>query len=105
VLRAGNEACGVWVRAGSWSSQQLTDGFVPEDIAGTIGKPATLRRLVAAGLWLPADGGFHFHEWQVRNPSRAQVEADREAARKRQERWRRQRRNEDGSFGEGETDD
>lgn len=101
VIQAGNEAVGVWARTGSWSSQQLTDGFVPDDIANTIGRAAAVRRLVSSGLWLPVDGGFQFHEWELRNPTRAQVEADREAARKRQERWRRQRRDSDGTFTEG----
>ena len=36
TLRAGNEAIGVWVRAGAWCAAYLTDGLVPFEIAWTI---------------------------------------------------------------------
>jgi hypothetical protein len=82
VVAAGNEAIGVWVRAGSYASQQLTDGFVPDDIAALMGgrhASQTAQRLTSAGLWVPCQGGFTFHDWEDRNPTRAEVEADRQA--------------------------
>lgn len=88
TLAAGNAAMGLWVRAGSWSMQILTDGEVPADVARTLGTPAEARRLVAAGLWVPKDDGYEFHEWSDRQRSRVKVAADREAARVRQERAR-----------------
>ena len=36
VVAAGNEAMGLWVRAGSWSAAQLTDGFIPEHMANAM---------------------------------------------------------------------
>ena len=33
IVAAGNEAMGLWVRAGSWSAAQLTNGFIPEHMA------------------------------------------------------------------------
>ena len=33
TLRAGNEAIGVWVRAGAWATGYLTDGLIPFDVA------------------------------------------------------------------------
>lgn len=87
-VAAGNSAVGLWVRAGSWAMQQLTDGFVPRHIARTLGSNAEAKRLVEAGLWVEKDDGYIFHEWADRQPSRVQVEADREAAKERQRKAR-----------------
>lgn len=86
VMQAGNPAMGLWVRAGSWASQQLTDGYVPDDVARTLGSRAEIGRLVDSGLWLPGvTGGFQFHQWNEggRQPKRNDVEARREADRQR----------------------
>jgi hypothetical protein len=84
VLAAGNAAIGLWVRAGSWSMQQLTDGFVPKHIARTLGSSTEARRLVESGLWVEVDGGFQFHEWTDVQRTKEQVKADRHAASERQ---------------------
>jgi len=89
TIAAGNAAVGLWVRAGSWSMQILTDGEIPRDIARALGSPAEARRLVEAGLWIPKDGGYEFHEWSQRQRSRVRVAADREATRRRQEKFRK----------------
>lgn len=81
ALAAGNTALGLWVRAGSWSSQQLTDGFVPATMVPALGgghKDA--KALVHAGLWHQVEGGFQFHQWEQYQPTREQVEAERAAA-------------------------
>lgn len=79
VLQAGNAATGLWTRAGSWCAQQLTDGFVPDDIAVTLGTEAQAKRLVSAKLWARVAGGYQFHEWSSdnRNPTRESVLAKR----------------------------
>ena len=64
ALKAGNAACGLWVRAGSWSMQQLTDGFIPDHVLPTLGTKAEAKRLVDAGLWERAVTGYVFHEWE-----------------------------------------
>lgn len=100
VLAAGNAAAGLWARAGSWSMQQLTDGYVPAQVAQQLGTRAEIRRLVDAGLWVAKDDGYVFHEWDQRQPSRVQVHADREAAKERQRRARdaaKKRRDEGGA--------
>lgn len=96
--RAGDEAIGFWVRAGSYCMAYLTDGFVPEwwvkqQPKGT----AKARKLIAAGLWddgAEQDGekGYQFHEFvgPGRQDSREKVEADRELARKRKQKSRRE---------------
>lgn len=87
AVRAGNAALGLWTRAGSWCAQQLTDGFVPDEMVSVLGSASQAQRLVSAGLWTVVDGGYQFHEWtdSGRNPSRSEVlsrrqkEADKKA--------------------------
>ena len=93
VVAAGNEAMGLWVRAGSWSSQQLTDGFIPDHMIAAMGGGAD--RLIEVGLWTREDGGCRFHEWEQAQFTRAEIEAKREAERDRK---RRQRRTPGGQF-------
>jgi hypothetical protein len=89
-VAAGNAAMGLWVRAGSWCAHQLTDGYIPRDIALTMGKAAEIRRLVDVRLWIEKDDGYLFWQWNQpgRQPTRVQVEADREATKQRQARAR-----------------
>jgi len=84
VLDAGNKAMGLWVRAGAWSAQQLTDGFVPTQVVGMLGGTrADAQRLTDARLWVAEPGGWRFHEWSDRQPSRDKVVAERDAAAER----------------------
>lgn len=82
VLAAGNAAMGLWVRAGSWCAQHLTDGHVPTHAVRLLGNAGQARALVRAGLWLEREDGYQFHEWHDYQPTRAQVEEVREAKRK-----------------------
>lgn len=96
ITSAGNAAVGLWTRAGSWSAQHLTEGAVSHDMARTLGTRAEAARLVDVGLWVPIGDGYLFHEWSAIQPSKSSVLADREAARKRQQKAReraRQKRN------------
>lgn len=76
---------GVWALAGSWSSDNLTDGFVPADeLEGwDDDAPAIAARLVAAGLWhedtVEDEAGYRFNDWTILNPDAASVLARREA--------------------------
>ncbi|OBC03350.1 hypothetical protein A5784_14015 [Mycobacterium sp. 852013-50091_SCH5140682] len=89
--RAGDDAIGMWVRAGSFCMAYLTDGFVPDWWVRQQPKGvAKAKRLIAAGLWhggAERDGekGYQFHEFTGpgRQDSRAQIEADREKWRKK----------------------
>lgn len=97
TVAAGNEAMGLWVRAGSWCGSQLNDGFVPDYMAALMasampGANATADALVTVGLWDRVDSGYKFHDWEQFQPSgeKAQkVKAKRaEAGRKGAEaRW------------------
>ena len=88
VMIAGNAALGLWVRAGSWSMQMLTDGYIPSAIVRQLGTESQARKLVEARLWETAPGGWRFHGWDERQPSRVSVEAAREKSRARQARAR-----------------
>ncbi len=83
VIAAGNEAMGLWVRSLSWSSQQLTDGIIPDAIISALHGEAAAHILVAAGLWHEVDGGYEFNDWVDYQPTREQVLAERLATRER----------------------
>ena len=92
-LAAPASAIGLWVTAGSWCAQQLTDGAVPRHVLGTLGGRARdASDLVRVGLWEVADGGWLFHDWAEYQPSRAQVHEARAAAADRQRRGRERAR-------------
>lgn len=82
-VMAGNSAMGLWVRAGSWSSAQLTDGFIPlhmaNAMANPMAKPCDPDALVESGLWVDVEGGFQFHEWKDFQPSAEDEKAKRKA--------------------------
>jgi hypothetical protein len=84
--RAGPEALGLWVLAGSYCGDNLNDGFVPERaLVRWVPSQSKGRRLAArlvdAGLWEPGtrDGerGWWFHDWPEYQMTRAQVEERR----------------------------
>jgi hypothetical protein len=75
-------AAGLWALALSWVGEAMTDGFVPQrQLAKLAGEDVTelAEALVDAGLWVAIDGGFVFHEYLERNPSRDDVLAARVA--------------------------
>ena len=103
--RRAGDAMALWVMAGSWCADQLTDGFLPHDMAPVLARNwrKWAAKLVEVGLWTVDERngvqGWRFHDWQVYQPSRSQVLAEREAAADRQRRARdraKQRRDEGG---------
>ncbi|WP_371053673.1 hypothetical protein [Rhodococcus gordoniae] len=94
AIAAGNSAMGLWVRAGAWCSAHLTEGALPKHMIGTLGaQNRHARRLVEVGLWEATDVGYQFIDWDDYQPTKQQVEADREANRERQKRFREKKRN------------
>lgn len=86
------DAIALWVLAGSWSSRQLTDGFIPDarvKLFPTKAKAAA--ELVRVGLWTRVEGGYQFHEWSERNPSAAGVKKRRAKQAERTRRHRQKR--------------
>lgn len=99
-LRA--EALGTWTLCGTWSTDKLQDGFVPEymieELGGTL---AGAEALVAAGLWKrrARRAGFEFVHWEEFQFTREQVLEKRtaESRRKAEYRARKARQSEDVS--------
>ena len=60
-------ALGLWTVAGSWSSDHLRDGFVPDHVVSSLsrGQIELAKELVGAGLWKRTRGGYQFHEWDA----------------------------------------
>lgn len=108
VVRAGVPAMGLWVLAGAWSADQLTDGFVPDYIAARL-DPDFRRhasKLVQVGLWRTyisqnGEKGWLFHDWSSHQVSSDLVKAKREEAKARMQRVRAGRKAE----AQGETSD
>lgn len=74
VVRAGNAAMGLWVRAGSWSARWLTDGYVPADVLATFGATGRQAELLdRAGLWVKDMDGWRFHDWHEFQPTAEDV--------------------------------
>lgn len=105
LMRATNAAIGLWLRAGSYAAQHLTEGHVPGVVAELYGTAPQIAKLVKAGLWhenghtcphekcqQPAPGDYYMHDFLIYNPSRAQEENKRQAAAERQARGRERQR-------------
>lgn len=70
VIGAGNVSIGLWVRAGSWSAANGTDGLVPMAVVTALGATrAQADRLVKAGLWHREPDGYRFHDWHMYQPT------------------------------------
>lgn len=93
-VAAGNAAMGLWVRAGAWSMQTLSDGFVSDVMAAQLGTKSQAARLVSVGLWDRLPDGYAFHEWEQRQPSKAEVHQDRADNTRRQKEWRDRKKKE-----------
>lgn len=92
IVAAGPQAAWFWFCGICYCREHLTDGFIPTGMLaslcpGVSGAQAKrhARKLIEVGLWHEAPGGFTVHDFLDWNPSRAQIEADREWDRKRKE--------------------
>lgn len=86
-------AVGLWAIAGSWCSQEMTDGHVPDYMIREWGATAkVVDALVDCGLWERVRGGFEFCSWLEYNPSKAQTKAERDASKARMRASRERRR-------------
>lgn len=77
-------AIALWVRAGAYCADHLTDGEVTwSDISWLEGEADEVNELVNAGLWIETELGWAFHDWHTYQPSKAKVEERRERERER----------------------
>jgi hypothetical protein len=83
ILGVGNEAVGVYARLLSYCGRHETDGTIPSEVAGFVGRPKVLLRLIDAGLLEQLDNAVRIPQYLKFNPSHKTLEAKREADRKR----------------------
>lgn len=86
-----DSALALWLRAGSYCCQHLTDGFVADAVLRLLGKRSAANELTAAGLWRRLDNGWSFHDWDEYQEIGETVKKRREQARDRQRRSRESR--------------
>lgn len=91
--KSDRRALGLHLLAISYCAGHLTDGFVdPEFVEEKLPvareRTATVRALVDAGLWIADQDGWRIHDWLDYNPSKDQVEREREWDRRRKELFR-----------------
>jgi hypothetical protein len=80
---------GLWVHAGSWAGDNLTDGHIPDYIiAEWAPPPSAVEALVKVGLWDRTHDGFEFRNWAEYQPSRQDVNSERAASRQRMREYR-----------------
>lgn len=91
ILALSAEAVALWVRAGAYSCQHLTDGVIHEPVLRLLGSDAAAVELQAAGLWLSVTGGYEFHDWDEYQETSEAVKKRRNDARDRQRRAREAR--------------
>lgn len=105
-------AVGLWQLAGTWCADNVdtntADGFVPDEQVDTWDpRHRYAKRLVDVGLWerteVDGEHGYVFHDWPDYQPTRATVEAEREAWRQRKERSRRKSRRDTDRDSQGES--
>jgi hypothetical protein len=94
ISRRDRLACvGLWMAAGTWSTRNLKDGRVPFHVLDEIGGTERLAvELVRVGLWRRIKTGYLFVNWKEFQPTRADVEADRAAAKERMRSARERKR-------------
>lgn len=104
IVTAGPEAAWLDVRGMLFCARHETDGFIPEAQLTRIGSEfSTSKRrklvstLVSVQRWEKVDGGYRVNDFLEYNPTQAQKEDERAAAR---ERMRKARENKGRSSGE-----
>lgn len=104
IMQIDNDAMAIWVCSVTYCNENLTDGFLTERdadrlLALRIAPRDAIEQLLAISLWERAPGGYRVHDYLDYNPSKEEVEADRENTRKRQEKHRgKSGREESGQF-------
>lgn len=81
----------LWVRAGAYSCQHLTDGRIDRPVLRLVGTEAAAAELVAVNLWIGDSGGWRFHDWDEYQETSETVKKRRDDARERQRRAREAR--------------
>lgn len=84
-------ARGLWTICLSWVADKETDGAIPRSIVRLHAGPQLQEltaELVEAGLWEVTEAGWAFHDYLAYNPSKSQLEEDRQKAADRKAAWK-----------------
>jgi hypothetical protein len=91
VLDCSLSARGLWLMCLSWVADKESDGAVPRSVvrlhAGAQWQELA-GELVACGLWEVTETGWAFHDYLAYNPSKAQLEEERQKAADRKAAWK-----------------
>lgn len=89
VMACSNQAMGTWLMMGTWSSQQLTNGFVPTSALTVLrATDSDLSELADAGMIQKTRGGWRLHDFLDYNPPADDTRARRARERERKRMWR-----------------
>jgi hypothetical protein len=72
------QAAGIWLLAGTWSADKMTDGFVPFAVLDQwVFDKEVVEQLIGVGLWKHDEErfGIQFHDWCDYQPTREALEA------------------------------
>lgn len=83
-----DSAVALWVRAGAYACQHLTDGVIAVPVLRMVGDKDAAAELVTAGLWDETAGGYVFHDWAEYQETSETVKERRASARERQRKSR-----------------
>ncbi len=92
----------LWVRAGAYSCQHLTDGVVARSVLRLVGTESAAAELVDAHLWIDEPRGWRFHDWGEYQETSETVKKRRDDARDRQ-RKAREAREQKRAMSQGES--
>lgn len=92
LVQAGPTAGWLYICGLTYSSRNLTDGFIPAGMVRRLAdiddSGAVAEELVNAGLWHETTGGFLIHDYADHQRTSAEIEDQRASARARQQKHR-----------------
>ncbi len=99
LVALSDAAWRMWGCALIYAQDKLTDGFIPDFVIHTFGVRAKNKEAVAdelcrvlvpgkGPLWHKVEGGYQVHDYLDWNDSRHEIEASRQQAKERKDRWR-----------------
>lgn len=84
MISLSDSAVSLWVRAGAYSCQHLTDGYISQQVLRVLhGVDEVVDELVQMELWKQVDGGWVFHDWGEFQETSEAVKTRRERAKER----------------------
>lgn len=84
VRMAGKEPTYLYISGLIYSSSQITEGFISDDVLGLVAykgfiknEKSHAKKLVECGLWDRVEGGYQIHDYLEYNPTKAEIEQAR----------------------------